>query len=93
MQEDVYGDGLKAYQKGEKNATFVVESDLAETDEWPVSTFFRAYAEMPEVEQMALQRATGKVLDVGAGVEAILCGCRRGIWMSRLSISPRGLLM
>ena len=67
MQEDVYGDGLKAYQKGEKNATFVVESDLAETDEWPVSTFFRAYAEMPEVEQMALQRATGKVLDVGAG--------------------------
>ncbi|HOI26149.1 MAG TPA: methyltransferase domain-containing protein [Paludibacteraceae bacterium] len=67
MQEDVYGDGLRAYQNGKKNAKFIVESDLAETDRWPIFTFFRSYEEMPEVEQKALQHVEGKTLDVGAG--------------------------
>ncbi|MCQ2194106.1 MAG: class I SAM-dependent methyltransferase [Paludibacteraceae bacterium] len=67
MKEDVYGDGLKAYINGDKKAVFVVESDIAETEEWPISTFFRDYKEMPKAERLALQRCSGSVLDVGAG--------------------------
>lgn len=67
MKEDVYGDGLKAFQNGDVNAVFLVESDIAETEEWPVSTFFRDYGEMPQAERTALKRCSGSVLDVGAG--------------------------
>lgn len=56
-----------AYQKGDEKAVFVVESDIAETEEWPISTFFRDYKEMPKAERTALKLCSGRVLDVGAG--------------------------
>lgn len=64
---DVYGNGLLAYLEGKNDASYVVECDMAETEEWPVSTFFRSYDDMPEVERFALSRVVGSVLDVGAG--------------------------
>lgn len=64
---DVYGNGLLAYLAGDEEATFVVECDMAETEEWPVATFFRSYDDMPEVERIALEHVEGAVLDVGAG--------------------------
>ena len=67
MKEDIFGEGLMAYQNGDKKAVFVVESDIAETEEWPISTFFRSYKEMPQAERTALKRCSGRVLDVGAG--------------------------
>lgn len=36
-------------------------------DEIPVETLFRAWDEMPPLEQEALNRAEGRILDVGAG--------------------------
>ena len=67
MKEDIFGEGLMAYQNGDKKAVFVVESDIAETEEWPIATFFRSYKEMPQAERTALKRCSGRVLDVGAG--------------------------
>ncbi|NDV46609.1 class I SAM-dependent methyltransferase [Paludibacter sp. 221] len=64
---DTYGEGLLAYWEGKKNAVFTVESDIAETEKWPVSTFFRSYRNMPEIEQKALSHVQGTVLDIGAG--------------------------
>ena len=38
-----------------------------EEDEIPVDTLFRSYDEMPEIERTALDMASGRILDVGAG--------------------------
>jgi len=67
MDNDVYGKGLLAYYKGKKDAVFTVESDIAETEEWPVSVFFRDYKDMPEIEKRALSKAEGSIVDIGAG--------------------------
>lgn len=58
-------------------------------DEFPVATLFRQYDEMPAIEQQAIDIATGRVLDVGAGA-----GChtlelqRRGANVTAIDISP-----
>lgn len=64
---DVYGKGLRAYLNGDEDAFFTVESNIVETEQWPVKLFFRTFDEMPEAERLALENVRGKVLDAGAG--------------------------
>lgn len=64
---DAYGKGLLSYQRGNHKAKFTVYSDIAETEKWNISTFFRDYDEMPEIEKKALSLCQGKILDIGAG--------------------------
>lgn len=54
------------FQKG-KAARLRVFSSQFDEDEIPASQLFRTYDEMPVLEQKALQLATGKILDCGAG--------------------------
>ena len=54
------------FQKG-KAAKLRVFSSQFDEDEIPASQLFRTYDEMPVLEQKALQFATGKILDCGAG--------------------------
>ena len=44
-----------------------VFSSLFDEDEIPVKELFRTEKQMPLLERTALQLATGKILDVGAG--------------------------
>lgn len=67
MKKDIYGKGLLSYLDHDKNAVFTVESNIAETETWPIAIFFRSYSEMPAVEKEALHLCRGKILDVGAG--------------------------
>jgi hypothetical protein len=67
MKNDVYGEGLIAYQNEDKNAFFIVESDIAETESWEIEVFFRPFNKMPELEKIALKRVEGGILDIGAG--------------------------
>ena len=67
MTNDIYGKGLLSYLDGNVEAVFIVESDLAETEQWPVEIFFRDEVNMPKIEKIALQHTKGTVLDVGAG--------------------------
>ena len=66
-----------------------VFSPMFEEDEIPVQTLFRSYADMPALEQKALDRAKGRTLDVGAG-----SGChslvlqQRGVDVTAIDISP-----
>lgn len=66
-----------------------VFSPMFEEDEIPVQTLFRTYADMPAIEQKALDRAKGRTLDVGAG-----SGChslvlqQRGVDVTAIDISP-----
>ncbi len=64
--DDVYGKAILDYYKGraQRLSTF---SSIAGEDELPLKHLFRNFNEMPATEQMALQMAHGKVLDLGCG--------------------------
>jgi len=64
---DAYGKALLAYLDGNKKAKIRVDSDIAETEYWPVSEFFHEWNDMSEIEQTALKLCKGRTLDVGAG--------------------------
>ena len=64
---DPIGLAVSDYLAGEQQAEIIVESNLADDDYIPVRYLFREPAEMPEMEQVALENCKGKVLDIGAG--------------------------
>ncbi|MFO7867943.1 MAG: class I SAM-dependent methyltransferase [Bacteroidales bacterium] len=67
LHSDPLGLAYTAFQKGDKEASFILQSEMFDDDSVPVSYFFREYEEMPAIEQIALQSVYGRVLDVGAG--------------------------
>lgn len=86
---DPYGEAIKAYYEGDTAATLTVESDLAETDEWPVSEFFHSWDTMGQLEKRAMSLASGRVLDVGAGSGShSLWLQRHGVDVEAVEISP-----
>ena len=66
-----------------------VFSPMFEEDEIPLTTLFRSYEDMPEIERKALDMAKGRILDVGAA-----SGCHslvlqdRGKDVTAIDISP-----
>lgn len=64
---DPVGTAILEYATTKKPKDIIVMSDICEDDIIPVEVLFRKYNEMPELEQMALDKSKGKVLDVGAG--------------------------
>ena len=66
-----------------------VFSPMFVEDEIPLTTLFRSYEDMPEIERKALDMAKGRILDVGAGA-----GChslvlqKRGLDVTAIDISP-----
>jgi len=67
LVDDIYGKALTHYFNNPGNQEIQVHSDIAETDSYPVSWFFRTTKEFPVLEQKALELCKGKILDVGAG--------------------------
>lgn len=64
---DPIGQAILDYSKTRKPDDIIVSSDICEDDIIPVEVLFRTLEEMPDLEVAAIERATGKVLDVGAG--------------------------
>ena len=83
------GMAIADYHNTGKADRLKVFSPMFEEDEIPLSTLFRSYENMPKIEQMALDMAKGKTLDVGAG-----SGCHslalqeKGIDVTAIDISP-----
>ena len=83
------GSAIKEYQQTGRAGRLCVKSTMFDDDEIPVAHLFRTYAQMPRLEQMALDLATGRILDVGAGA-----GChslelqQRGADVTAIDISP-----
>lgn len=68
MPKDVLGDALKAfYFDNNKKDKLTTQSSITKEDEMPLDYLLRSFANMPPLEQKALQLAKGKVLDVGCG--------------------------
>ncbi|MDC8004476.1 class I SAM-dependent methyltransferase [Aureisphaera galaxeae] len=65
--KDIFGKALLDYHKGNYTEDPVTETNISEEDVLPLPHLFRSYEEMPPLEQLALQNASGKVLDVGCG--------------------------
>lgn len=67
MNNDPIGIALLDYLSGAEDAEITVESNLAEDDIIPVAYLFRGEPDMPALEQLALKKCRGAVLDIGAG--------------------------
>lgn len=65
--KDVMGMALLDYFNGKYSEDILTETNISEEDVMPVPYLFRTYDEMPKVEQVALDKASGRVLDVGCG--------------------------
>jgi ubiquinone/menaquinone biosynthesis C-methylase UbiE len=65
--KDLFGKAILDYQTNNNPEDISTETSISEADEMSVAYLFREYAEMPKLEQKALELSKGKVLDVGAG--------------------------
>ena len=90
--KDPMGCAIADYFEKGKAAKLRVFSSQFDEDEIPVSQLFRAFDEMPDLEQEALRLAEGKILDCGAG-----SGCHAialqdmGKEVEAIDISPRSV--
>ncbi len=64
---DILGKALLDYHHGNYTEDIITRSTITEADSLPLPYLFRKYADMPLIEQKAMQLATGKTLDVGCG--------------------------
>ena len=65
--KDPMGAAIRDYHLTGKASRLRVLSPDFDEDEIPLPTLFRSFPEMPPLERIALEKATGKILDVGAG--------------------------
>ena len=65
--KDLFGQAILDYQQGQYTEDLKTETSISEEDVLPLPYLFRDYAQMPPLEQQALQMARGRVLDVGCG--------------------------
>lgn len=65
--KDLFGKAILDYQQGNYTEDIKTATSISEEDSLPLPYLFRSYAEMPLLEQTALQLSKGKVLDVGCG--------------------------
>lgn len=66
-EKDPMGNAIADYARHHKAGRLRVFSSQFDEDEIPVRKLFRTEKQMPPLEKRALQLATGKILDVGAG--------------------------
>ncbi|MEJ1222914.1 class I SAM-dependent methyltransferase [Sediminicola sp. 1XM1-17] len=67
MEKDIFGNAILDYQAGQYTEDIKTYSSLDEEDIIPVPYLFRKYKAMPALEQQALKRCKGSVLDIGCG--------------------------
>ena len=91
--KDLFGKAILDYQTNNNPEDISTETSISEADEMSVAYLFREYAEMPNLEQKALQLAKGKVLDVGAGAgsHALYLQNERKLEVTAIDISKNAI--
>lgn len=90
--KDPMGWAISDYYKNGVAGRLRVFSSMFDEDEMSVESLFREYDSMPEIERVALNMSTGRILDVGAG-----SGCHSlalqdmGKTVCAIDISPRAV--
>jgi SAM-dependent methyltransferase len=67
IMKDLFGQAILDFQTNNSLEDLQTETSISEADEMPVAYLFRAFNQMPLLEQTALELAKGKTLDVGCG--------------------------
>ncbi|MEO9532993.1 MAG: class I SAM-dependent methyltransferase [Crocinitomicaceae bacterium] len=65
FEKDPIGYAIWDFSTNNSTENIIVESDLCDDDILPPPYLFRTFEEMPELEQLALKNAQGKILDIG----------------------------
>lgn len=65
--KDLFGQAIFDYYTNNNPENLITETNISEPDEMEVSYLFRSFNNMPKIEQEAINRSFGKVLDVGCG--------------------------
>lgn len=91
--KDLFGRAILDFQTNNNPADLITETSISEADEMSVAYLFRSYAEMPKLEQKALELASGKVLDVGcgAGSHSLYLQNERQLVVTAIDISPNAI--
>jgi len=91
--KDLFGKAILDFQTNNATEDLITETSISETDEMSVAYLFRSFAEMPKMEQKALQLAYGKILDVGcgAGSHALYLEKERNLEVTAVDISKNAI--
>jgi len=65
--KDLFGQALLDYQNGRYTEDIITSTSISDDDILPLPYLFRAFKDMPKLEQKALKLAKGSVLDIGCG--------------------------
>ncbi|MEC4116808.1 class I SAM-dependent methyltransferase [Myroides phaeus] len=68
--KDLLGKAILDFQTNNNPQSLITETDISEAEEMDVQYLFRSFNEMPKLEQLALKKCSGKILDVGCGAGA-----------------------
>lgn len=65
--KDLFGNAILDYQTNNSPENLITETSISDQDEMSVEYLFRSFAQMPKIEQKALNSCFGKILDIGCG--------------------------
>lgn len=84
-----YGAALLAYVQGDTGAQVLVRRDDSQESPLPICYFFRESSQLTPIDQAALVRCTGHVLDAGAGtgVHSLILQ-QKGLQVTAIDIIP-----
>lgn len=83
--KDIFGKALLDYQSGNYSEDIITWTNISDKDKLPLPYLFRAYSEMPKLEQKALQLTKGTVLDVGCGAG------NHSLWLQNKGFSVKAI--
>lgn len=91
--KDLFGKAILDFQTNNSPEDLLTETSISEEDEMSVAYLFRSFAEMPKLEQMALQLAKGKILDIGcgAGSHSLYLQNERNLDVTAIDISENAI--
>ena len=91
--KDLFGKAILDFQTNNSPEDLITETSISDEDEMSVSYLFRAYPDMPTLEQKALQLAKGRVLDIGcgAGSHSLYLQNERNLDVHAIDISPNAI--
>lgn len=91
--KDLFGQAIFDFETNNNPEDLITSTSISEEDEMSVAYLFRSLAEMPKIEQKALEIAKGKVLDIGcgAGSHSLYLQNERGLDVTAIDISEKAI--
>jgi SAM-dependent methyltransferase len=91
--KDLMGQAIWDYYHQNSPENIQTETSISELDDLPIDYLFRGYKEMNSLERTALDLASGKVLDIGAGAgsHSLYLQNERKWDVTALDISPKSI--